>query len=352
MSENENLSAEDVQHLEEIREHKEKWGRQLVILTHHYQRAEVVGLNDFVGDSYQLAKNARDAESARFIVYCGVRFMAEAADVLRRESQVVVHPDPLSGCPLADFAPADLAEEAWEAITGVRGADAVIPLVYMNSSADLKAFVGSHGGSVCTSSNARRAFEWGFEQRPVVFFFPDEHLGRNTARDMGIEPDRVVLWDPQQPGGGIPDHGLEQARVILWKGHCHVHSHFTPEMVAAARERHPGARVVVHPECTAEVVLAADGAGSTSYLVKQAIEAEPGSTLVIGTEINLVARLARDYPGCTVVPLDRSLCPNMFRISLKKVLESLRSLPDPEVVEVPEDIKRNARLALDRMLSL
>jgi len=222
----------------------------------------------------------------------------------------------------------------------------------MNSLAELKAFVGRHGGSVCTSSNARRAFEWGFEQRPVVFFFPDEHLGRNTARGMGIEPERVMLWDPDQPGGGIPTDELERARVILWKGHCHVHTHFTPGMIVAAREKYPGARVVVHPECTAEVVMAADGAGSTSYLVKQVIEAEPGSTLVIGTEINLVSRLAREHPGCTVVPLDRSLCPNMFRISLKKLLDSVRSLPDPEVVEVPENIKRDARLALDRMLSL
>ncbi len=352
MSENENLTTEDVKRLEEIREHKEKWGRELVILTHHYQRAEVVSLNDFVGDSYQLARNARDAEGARFIVFCGVRFMAEAADVLRRESQVVVHPDPRSGCPLADFAPAGRAEEAWEAITAVRGADDVMPLVYMNSLAELKAFVGRHGGSVCTSSNARRAFEWSFEQRPVVFFFPDEHLGRNTARGMGIEPDRVMLWDPDQPGGGIPTDELERARVILWKGHCHVHTHFTPEMIVASREKYPGARVVVHPECTAEVVMAADGAGSTSYLVKQVLEAEPGSTLVIGTEINLVSRLAREHPECTVVPLDRSLCPNMFRISLKKLLDSVRLLPDPEVVEVPENIKRDARLALDRMLSL
>ena len=352
MTETSKLSPEDQGYLKKILELKAKWGRELIILAHHYQRAEVVGLNDFVGDSFQLAKNARDAEGAKYIVFCGVRFMAEAADILRRDSQVVIHPDERSGCPLADFAPADKAEDAWKAITAVRGDSDVMPLVYMNSTADLKAFVGAHGGSVCTSSNAPRAFEWGFENRPLVFFFPDEHLGRNTARGLSIDRDKVIVWDPEQPEGGLTKAQIENARVILWKGYCHVHTHFTPEMIKNMREKHPGARVVVHPECPEEVVLAADGAGSTSYLVKQVAETKPGDTLVIGTEINLVSRLATQNPDRTILPLARSLCPNMFRISLKRVLESVESLPNPEVVVVPEDVKRDARLALDRMLAL
>jgi quinolinate synthase len=347
------LSQQDLAYRDEIRALKAKWGQELVIQTHHYQRAEVVALNDFVGDSYQLAKNARDAQGARYIVFCGVRFMAEAADVLRRASQVVVHPDPQSGCPLADYAPAEQAEDAWDAIARIRGPEAVMPLVYMNSSAELKAMVGRHGGSVCTSSNAPRAFEWGFGQRQVVFFFPDEHLGRNTANRLGIAPDQVVVWDPTSADGGLEVGAIERARVILWKGYCHVHTHFTVEQIRQARQSHPGCKVVVHPECPVEVVAAADGNGSTSYLVQQAEQAPPGSTLVIGTEINLIARLASGHPDKTILPLARSLCPNMFRISLKKLRDAVASLPDPlEVVRLAEDVKADARLALDRMLSI
>jgi quinolinate synthase len=338
--------------LEEIQKLKAKWGKEIILLAHHYQRHEIADLGDRLGDSYELARAASQAEEARFIVFCGVRFMAEAAEVLRRENQVVVHPAAEAGCPLADFAPTEKAEQAWEYIAGVRGADAVMPLVYMNSSAALKAMVGRHGGSVCTSSNAGRAFEWGLGRRQAVFFFPDEHLGRNSARGVGIPPGQVVVWDPEQPGGGIEERALKNAKAILWKGYCHVHTNFTPEDIHQARRRFPEARVLVHPECPEEVVTIADGAGSTAYLVKEVENAQPGSTLVIGTEINLVSRLARDHQDRTVIPLKRSLCPNMFRISPQRLLDSLRSLPEPAVVTLPEEVKKDAKLALERMLSI
>ena len=338
--------------VEEIQKLKDKWGKELILLAHHYQRHEIADLGDRLGDSYELARAASQAGEARFIVFCGVRFMAEAAEVLRRESQMVVHPVAEAGCPLADFAPTGQAQEAWDYIAGVRGGDAVMPLVYMNSSAALKAMVGRYGGSVCTSSNAGRAFEWGLSRREAVFFFPDEHLGRNSAKGVGISPEHVVLWDPQKKGGGIEPGALKNAKAILWKGYCHVHTNFTPEDVHAARERFPGARVLVHPECPVEVTSLADGAGSTSYLVKEVENAEPGTTLVIGTEVNLVTRLARDHQDRTVVPLKDSLCHDMFRISPESLLDSLRSLPGPEVVTLPEDVKKDAKLALERMLSI
>ncbi len=338
---------------DEIVELKQHWGERLLVLTHHYQRAEVVALNDFVGDSYELSRQARDAAGAEFIVFCGVRFMAEAAEVLRRESQRVLQPDPQSGCPLADFAPTDQAEQAWRAVAAARGADAVMPVVYMNSSASLKALVGRNGGTVCTSSNAPRAFEWAFGQRPLVFFFPDEHLGRNTARKLGIADDAVAVWDPTAPDGGLDAETLKRIQVLLWRGYCHVHTHFTTAQIAAARQRHPDCRVIVHPECPVEVVAAADGDGSTAYIVEQAERAAAGATLVIGTEINLVRRLADSYPDKTILPLARSLCPNMFRISLKKLRDALRSLPEPAVVvRLDPDVKRDAALALERMLSI
>ena len=352
MIDRKHLSQEDEARCEEISSLKRQWGEQLIILTHHYQRAEVVAFHDFVGDSYQLAASARDAEAARYIVFCGVRFMAEAAEVLRRDSQVVIHPAPEAGCPLADYAPVEKADEAWQAISEIKGAEAVMPLVYMNSSVELKGMVGRNGGSVCTSSNAGRAFEWGLSQRQAVFFFPDEHLGRNTARGLGIEPGLCVVWDPDQANGGIEPDTLRQAKVILWKGHCHVHTDFTTEQIANARTKLPEAKIFVHPECRQEVVMAADGAGSTSYLVSQVEKATKGSTIIIGTEVNLVSRLAMEHPELKVIPLARSLCPNMFRISLKRLLDSLRSIPHPEVVKVNQADKQDAQLALTRMLSI
>ncbi len=349
------LSDVETQYSEEIVAMKKKRGSELVILTHHYQRQEVVSLNDFVGDSLQLAKNARDAEGAKYIVFCGVRFMAEAAEVLRRKNQVVIHPDPMSGCPLADYAPADGAEMAWEEITDVVDKDDVMPLVYMNSSAALKAMVGRNGGSVCTSSNTARAFQWAMKKRRVVFFLPDENLGRNTALSLGISPEQIAVWDPTEDHGGLTRDQISSAKVILWKGYCHVHTHFSTKDIQRAREKFPGCRVVVHPECPPDVVDASDGSGSTAYIVKQAEQAPAGSTLVVGTEVNLVSRLASEYEDKKIVALSRSLCPNMFRISIRKLRDSVASLPNPDkdkVVSLSDEVKGEAVIALDRMLSI
>ena len=349
----ERLTDVEKKYYEQIVDMKKKWGRQLLILTHHYQRAEVVSLNDFVGDSLQLAKNAADAQEAKYIVFCGVRFMAEAAEVLRRENQVVIHPDPMSGCPLADYAPADQAEVAWEMITDIVGADELMPLVYMNSSAALKAMVGRNGGSVCTSSNTARAFQWAYKQRRVVFFLPDENLGRNTALSLGISPEQIVVWDPTAPKGGLTADEIKSAKVVLWSGYCHVHTNFTLQDIHASREKFPGCKIIVHPECPTELVDASDGSGSTAYIVKEAAQAPAGSTLVVGTEVNLVSRLAAQYPDKKIVALSRSLCPNMFRISLRKLRDSVLSLPNPDnVVSLPDGVKQEAILALDRMLTI
>jgi quinolinate synthase len=338
--------------LEEIRRIKARWGEKLVLLVHHYQRQEIVSVADRVGDSYELAKAAGGIATARTIVFCGVRFMAEAAEVLRRDEQRVVHPVPEAGCPMADMAPADQVQEAWDSIASGKDKSDVMPIVYMNSSAALKALVGRWGGCVCTSSNAKKAFDWALSQRASVFFFPDEHLGRNTARALRIKPDQMALFDPSLPDGGLTGEQRRRARVLLWKGYCHVHTAFTVADVEKARAEHPDAKILVHPECAEEVVKIADGSGSTSFLVKAVGEAPPGSTWVIGTEINLVSRLASSHPDRTVVPLRRSLCPNMFRTSPERLLAVLKHLEDAEPVTLPAEIKEGARLSLDRMLSL
>lgn len=344
-------STAEAEVLARLRQALSHLGPDVLLLTHHYQRAEVVALGHRVGDSYELARAAAENRLARTVVFCGVRFMAEAAEVLRREDQRVVHPEPLAGCPMADMADASQAEIAWRALEAA-GAKDLLPVVYMNSSAQLKAWVGERGGCVCTSSNAQRAFVWALARSRRLMFLPDEHLGRNTARGMGIPESETVLWDPKLPGGGVAPSALTRARLVLWKGFCHVHTAFTVEQVRAARERWPGARVLVHPECPSEVVLAADGSGSTAYLVRAAAEAAPGSTLVIGTEINLVSRLAAHYPDRTIVPLSRSLCPNMYRLSPEKLLAVLENLAVQPSVEVPAHVKAGALLSLQRMLDL
>jgi quinolinate synthase len=335
-----------------IAEARARWGEELVLLAHHYQRPEVAALGDRLGDSYELARFAREAERARFILFCGVRFMAEAAEVLRRDGQRVIHPAPESGCPLADFARAEDAVSALAGLAAVRGPRGVMPLVYMNSSAELKALVGREGGAVCTSSNAPRAFRWALEKRGALLFLPDEHLGRNTARGLGLTGQELAVWDPDSPGGGLSEERIARARVFLWKGHCHVHTAFSVEDVAFARARHPGARILVHPECPEPVVLAVDGAGSTAYLVAEARAAPPGSTLVIGTEVNLVTRLARELADRVILPLRRSLCGNMFKVSLGRVAAALEALPEAEPVRLAESVRAEARLALERMLEI
>jgi quinolinate synthase len=336
-----------------IQARRKELGSDLVILTHHYQRAEIVALGDYRGDSFLLSKRA--AESAgRFIVFCGVHFMAESAAVLARNDQAVFIPDPAAGCPMAAMAAVEEAERAWEELERLAGAGQVIPITYVNSSAAVKAFCGRRGGATCTSSNADKLFAWALRSAEKILFLPDEHLGRNTAAKLGIET--VELWDPTQPRGSLTPEQIKRARVIVWKGYCHVHTAFTVEAVDEARARYPACRVVVHPECRREVVAAADAAASTEGIIKF-VEAQPeGATIVVGTEINLVARLAREQAGKrTVVPLARSLCPNMFRINLHNlcwVLDGLAAGPAHWVnqVTVPSAVKADAALALRRML--
>ncbi len=345
-------SVEDKQRIEQIREYKKKLGNELVILTHHYQRKEIVELGDYGGDSFELSRKAAQDPDARYIVFCGVHFMAESAEILSQPHQTVQIPDMDAGCWMADMANTVSVQAAWDQATEIVGAGQITPVVYMNADAGIKAFCGRNEGIVCTSSNARAALDWSFARRPRVFFFPDQHLGRNTGNAMGIRPDEMVVWNPDKPlGGNTPDQ-IKKAKIFLWDGYCLVHTRFTPGEMTGMREKYPDARIVVHPECTQEVVALADAVGSTSYIVKYVEAAEPGSTIVIGTEINLIDRLAQVHADKTVLPLKQSLCPNMYKINPENLLDSLVHIGEKNVVTVPEDVKQEARLALDRMLTL
>jgi quinolinate synthase len=335
-----------------IRNLKEKLGKELLILTHHYQRKEIVELGDFRGDSFGLSQKASQSSDARFIVFCGVHFMAESAAILAQPHQTVQIPDLEAGCWMADMSEIHDVEKAWEGIASVVGDASVVPIVYMNSDAHLKAFCGHHGGAVCTSSNAEAAVRWGFTLGQKILFFPDQHLGRNVGNTMGLKPQEMIVWDPKQPLGGNAPEDIQRARLILWDGYCLVHTRFTVDHIRAMRGKYPEARIVVHPECTQDVVALADACGSTGFIVKYVKEAPPGTMIIVGTEINLIHRLALEYPDKTVMELHRSLCPNMFRINLKNLLWTLDNPGKVNVVTVPEGIKTNALLALDRMLKL
>ncbi|HYA40694.1 MAG TPA: quinolinate synthase NadA [Syntrophobacteraceae bacterium] len=331
---------------------KRELGKQLIILTHHYQRKEIVDLGDFVGDSFELSRRAAADRDCRYIVFCGVHFMAESAAILAQPDQVVQIPDVEAGCWMAEMAEAHTVKSAWEQIESIAGAGSIIPVVYMNSDAELKSFCGNHGGLVCTSSNAAKAVRWGFGQKDKILFFPDQHLGRNVGHDLGMAPEEMIVWSPGEVLGGNVPAAVRNARMILWDGYCLVHTRFTVEHIEKMRAEFPEARIIVHPECTREVVARADACGSTSYIVKYVSQAAPGSTIVIGTEINLIDRLALEYPDRKVLDLHRSLCPNMFRINLGNLLRTLENIGEMNVVEVPEEIKDGARLALGRMLAL
>lgn len=340
---------------EQILAHKKRLGKSLLILAHHYQRREVVAIGDYVGDSYQLAKKAAQSPEAKDVVFCGVHFMAEAADILGRDDQTVYLPNATAGCPMADMAPIDDVLIAWDELESLGLAERTTPVSYMNSAAYLKAFCGRKGGLICTSSNARAAFEWSFARSEKVFFFPDQHLGRNTALALGIPHDEMVLWDNTVPGGGTDPEALKRARVVLWKGHCHVHGRFLPEHVDEVRQAHPEVRVVVHPECSYEVVAKADLVGSTHFIVDFVEKAAPGSVIAIGTELNLIARLAATHPDKKILELSGQNCPlcsNMFRTTLADVAYCLDHLGSGNIIEVPENIKQDAFVALQRMLDL
>ena len=338
--------------IEKIRAKKRELGSQLIILTHHYQRKEIVGLGDFVGDSFELSRKAAADWQCRYIVFCGVHFMAESAAILAQPHQVVQIPDEEAGCWMASMAETRSVESAWEQLESKAGKGSIIPVVYMNSDADLKAFCGDHGGTVCTSSNADKAVKWAFGQGEKVLFFPDRHLGHNVGHDLGLAPEEMVVWSPDKPFGGNDPDALSRARLILWDGYCLVHTRFTCEQIEKRRAEFPEARIIVHPECPREVVAMADASGSTSRIVKYVSEAPAGSTIVIGTEINLISRLASEYPDKKVLDLHRSLCPNMFKINLANLLETLKNIGETNVVRVAEETKASARLALDRMLAL
>lgn len=332
-------------------------GERLVILGHHYQRDEIIEFADHRGDSYKLAKDAGAHSEAEFIVFCGVHFMAESADILTPPHQKVVLPNLAAGCSMADMAGIFQVRSCWRQLAEV-GLTGVVPVTYINSAANLKAFVGENGGTVCTSSNAPAAVEWALGQGEKVLFFPDQHLGRNTGVKLGFDPDsEMALWDPFKPLGGNTAEKLASAKFILWKGHCSVHKRFTVDQIAMARAAHPSVKVVVHPECPLDVVRAADFDGSTEYILKLVSESETGSTWAVGTEINLVNRLAKELPDRSVFCLDPEICPcsTMYRIHpsfLCWVLEELASGRVVNQISVPQEIAVEARRALQQMLDI
>ncbi|WP_022878784.1 quinolinate synthase NadA [Microbacterium sp. B19] len=348
-----------------IRAAKATLGDRVVVLGHFYQREEVVRHADYVGDSFQLANAAKAHPEAEAIVFCGVHFMAETADLLSRPEQSVILPNLAAGCSMADMASIDQVEECWEQLADVLGdletpdADGllpVIPVTYMNSSAAIKGFVGRHGGIVCTSSNARTVLEWAFARGRRVLFFPDQHLGRNTAKAMGVPLDRMPMWNPRRPLGGSTAEQLEDGQVILWHGFCSVHRRFSVAQIDKARAEHPGVRVIVHPECPMDVVDAADEAGSTDIIRKAITAADEPTTFAIGTEINLVQRLAAQFPQHEIFCLDPVVCPcsTMYRIHpgyLAWVLESLVAGEVVNRITVPADVAEPATVALERMLA-
>jgi quinolinate synthase len=340
-------------------------GRRLVILGHHYQRDEVIKFADYTGDSYKLAKQVARHPEADFIVFCGVHFMAESADILAALHQQVILPDLAAGCSMADMADPEQLEMCWRDLDHMSvlrsttgGRQGVVPVTYINSAAAIKAFCGARGGVVCTSSNAAGTIRWAWERGERVLFLPDQHLGRNTAYKLGVPLDEMVVWDPAEPWGDLDPEAVRQARVILWKGHCSVHTRFTVRQIASMRAQHPGVRVIVHPEVPWEVVQAADDSGSTEYIIQQVRSSPPGSVWAVGTEIHLVNRLAQQVgPDRTVFSLDQfgCLCSTMFRVSPNHLLWTLEGLVAGEVhnrIVVPPEDKRWAKVALDRMLSI
>lgn len=338
-------------------------GERLVVLGHHYQREEVIRWADFRGDSFKLCKDAAARPAAEYLIFCGVHFMAESADILSAPHQKVILPDLHAGCSMADMADIDQVEEAWDALQAACAGQKIVPITYMNSAANLKAFVGRHGGSVCTSSNAKRIMDWALA--PVeaggaggekLLFFPDQHLGRNTAvLEMGFAPDQCVVWDPNQEMGGQSPATLRATPILLWKGHCSVHGTFLPIHIDNVRKKYPGVHVVVHPECTYDVVIKADSYGSTEKIRQIIAAGQPGDVFAVGTEINLVSRLAQEYPDRTVLSLNPNVCvcSTMYRVDGPHLLWVMENLLAGRVVNqiiVPEPTASEAKLALDRML--
>lgn len=346
-------TADDLR--DRIRIARSRLGKKLVILVHHYQRLEVVEFGDHIGDSYGLSKIAAAQSDADTIVFCGVHFMAESADILTADHQNVYLPNPLAGCPMADMAEMADVLAAWEFLKPFGGENRIMPISYMNTAAGLKAFTGRNGGLICTSSNAKAALKWALDQRDKVFFFPDEHLGYNTGIEYGLNPEQMVVWDFSRDDGGLEAEQIDRAKIILWKGHCHVHTNFKPEHVQAVRAKYPDVKVIVHPECPHDVVKLADGHGSTSYIVNYCAKAPAGSVIAIGTEINLVNRMAHTYPDKKIFELSGNTCPvcaNMYRTTLNDLAYTLEHYQDIKPIRVTEPTKSEAKLALEKMLEI
>lgn len=333
-------------------------GDRALVLGHHYQREEVIAFADITGDSFKLAQTAAASSVAEYIIFCGVHFMAESADILTSPAQKVILPDLAAGCSMADMATLGQVDECWKILEQIGVADTTIPVTYMNSSAAIKSFTGKNGGTVCTSSNAKRAMTWALEQGEKVLFLPDQHLGRNTAvLGLGLTLDDCVLWNPWKPMGGLTEKEIRNAKIILWRGHCSVHGRFSMESVNEVRQRIPGVKVLVHPECPHEVVAAADVIGSTEMIIKTIEAAPTGSAWAIGTELNLVSRLAKAHPDKSVVFLDKTVCycSTMNRIDLPHLVWVMESLVNGLVVnqiQVEPDIAKYSKIALERMLAL
>jgi quinolinate synthase len=332
-------------------------GERILVLGHHYQRDEVIKFSDFRGDSLKLARIAAEQGEREFIIFCGVHFMAETADILSQEHQKVILPDLSAGCSMADMADRTRVQMVWEDLSNLLGPDEVTPITYINSSADLKAFCGQEGGIVCTSSNASQVLRWGLAQRGKVLFFPDQHLGRNTARKMGFKDEEIILWNPEEDLGGNSEEAIQRSRIILWYGFCSVHQVFLPQHVIQFRERYPGIKVIAHPECRQEVVDLADLSGSTEFIIQTVKAAPSGSRWAIGTELNLVNRLKNECPDKEVFFLSPTvcMCSTMYRIDPPHLLWSMESLLEGQVVNqirVAEPLKEWAKLALERMLSV
>ncbi|MDP9238909.1 MAG: quinolinate synthase NadA [Chloroflexota bacterium] len=352
------LSADDI--TDRIAAARAKLGTRLVVLGHHYQREDIIRFADVRGDSFKLAQWAAERPEAEYIVFCGVHFMAEAADILSAPHQKVMLPNMAAGCSMSDMADPDDVYNAWAELEELGIAQDTLPVTYMNSAAALKAFVGAHGGAVCTSSNAKKVLEWAFAQKKRVLFFPDQHLGRNTGFAMGVPLEQMVLWGWARPYGSMGGQtlqSLQDSRIILWAGHCSVHQRFTPKQIADARARHPGVTVIVHPECRLETVQASDLNGSTEFIAKTIAEAPAGSAFAVGTEINLVSRLAKENPEKTVFCLDPVVCPcsTMYRVHPAYLAWTMESLVEGRVVNqisVPTAVAADAKLALDRMLAI
>lgn len=352
-SEYDDLSVEEM--CARVQAHKRAFGRRLVILGHHYQQDDVIQFAGFTGDSLKLSQQAAAQKDAEFVVFCGVHFMAESADILSEGRAAVILPDLTAGCSMADMAALEQVEEAWERLTAATDAK-IIPITYVNSSAAIKAFCGRHGGACCTSSNARRVLEYALSHGDKVLFLPDQHLGRNTAYAMGHPLESMALYDPAVEGGGLSDEQIRSARFLLWNGYCSVHQIFTPQQCERVRQTDPACKIIVHPECQWEVVQRADLAGSTEYIIKVITEAPEGSRWAVGTEINLVTRLANRYAGRKAVRSladVQCLCSTMYRIDLPHLLWSLDELAAGRVVNritVDEQTRHDARVALQRML--